>query len=152
MEKEIKFIYSIFGTLFCFFFIAFGWVTFIIIMMISAKQGFTSRDFIGGGVLLLMYLGLNAIFILGVLKYTMTKIKLNTDGITVKKPFNKEIYLAWTNIGLISEGLVPSYLYGSTKGYIIKVKMDDSKKDVYLIKSKKVTVFLDKIMGKYGNT
>ena len=149
MEKEVKIIYSFWETIFCFFFISLGWGTFIIVMIISVKQGLKAKDYIGGGVLFIMYLSLNVIFIFGVLKHTMTKIKLDAKGITVRKPFSNEKYLAWDNIGLISEGFVPSYLYGPTKGYTIKIKSDNSEKEIYLIRSKKVSIFLDKIRSKY---
>lgn len=149
MEKEVKIIYSFWETIFCFFFISLGWGTFIIAMMISVKQGLNTKDYIGAGVLFLMYLGLNAMFIFGVLKYTMTEIKLNSRGITVKELFKKIRYVEWTFVESISEGFVPSYLYGPTKGYTIKIKSDNLEKEIYLIKSKKVTVFLDKIRSKY---
>lgn len=152
MEKEVKLIYSILDTIFCLFFISLGWITFIIVMIISVKQGFQSKDWIGITIALVIYISIDLMFFLGVLKYTLTRIKLNSRGITVKEPFKKERYVEWTLVESISEGFVPSYLFGPTKGYTIKISSDNSEKGIYLIKSKKITVFLDKIKRKNENS
>ena len=152
MEKEIKFIYSVWETIFCLSFIALGWATFIVVMIISFEKGFQSKDWIGASLAFMIYISIDLIFILGVLKYTLIKIKFDKRGITIKKPFKQKRHIPWTFVESISEGLVPSYLYGPTKGYTIKANLDNSVKEIYVIKSKKVTVFLDEIMSINKNT
>ncbi len=149
MDKEIKIVYSKIATMFSFFFILIGWITFIVVLIISFKQEFQLNDWIGMGIAFMIYVSIDLIFILGVLKHAATKIKLNDEGMTIKKPFKKEQYIAWTNIKSISKGLVPTYLYGPAKGYILVAKSDAVCDKIYLIESKKVKNFIHHIKTKY---
>lgn len=147
MKKEITLIYSIWGTIFIIFFLTIGWGTFITVTFLQMKQGFQSRDLIGMGASFLIYLSISLVFIFGVLKYTLVKYKLDFECISIKKPFKNTVIIKWKDVHSITKGRVPSYLYGSTNGYIIKTSIIENVKEIYLIKERKVTQFLE-LLGK----
>ena len=142
---NVKVYYSFWGSIIGIFIISFSWISYIFMFAIEYTSGFNEKDLIGATFMFFVYMIISLILIFGVLRFTLVKIIISTERIKIKKIGRITEIIFWSNIRTFKAGMVPTYIYGKTRGYIINYCINDTEKTLFMIKNKKLSKIITQL-------